>query len=332
MRTPTRSLLAGLAAATLTLSACGSGDGDTTAGAASTGAGELQKVTVGVVPVVDVAALYVGEAQGFFADRGIELDIQFGTGGAALVPGLMNDSYDFVYANVVTLLQARDEGLPLSAVAEGGRSTGEEGADHGGVLVPEASDIQDAGDLAGRRVAVNALLGLHELTTRAAVEAAGADPDSVEFVELPLQDMAGAMAAGQVDAIATSEPFLGVAKAQGNRLVASQFVETDPDFVTALYVTTEQKTQQDAELVEAFTAAVEESMEYAAGHDDEVRAELPNFTQIDPALIPTMVLTRFSSDLPREPLERVAEVAEDNGVLEDGATALDGLLAHHEEG
>jgi hypothetical protein len=30
-------------------------------------------------------------------------------------------------------------------------------------------------------------------------------------------------------------------------------------------------------------------------------------------------------------LERVAEVAEENGVLEDGATALDGLLAHHEE-
>jgi NitT/TauT family transport system substrate-binding protein len=331
MRTPTRTLMAGLAAATLTLSACG-GDGDAADSAASPSDGELRTVTVGVVPVVDVASLYVGEAQGFFADRGIELDIQFGTGGAALVPGLMNDSYDFVYANVVTLLQARDEGLPLAAVAEGGRSTGEQGADHGGVLVPEASDIQDAGDLAGRRVAVNALLGLHELTTRAAVEAAGADPESVAFVELPLQDMAGAMAAGQVDAIATSEPFLGVAAAQGNRLVASQFVETDPDFITALYVTTEQKTQEDPELVEAFTAAVEESMDHAAGHPDEVRAELPNFTQIDPALIPTMVLTRFNNDLPREPLERVAEVAEANGVLEDGATALDGLLAYRERG
>ncbi|SFK70328.1 ABC transporter substrate-binding protein [Geodermatophilus ruber] len=329
MRTPPRTLLAALAAATLALSACGGSEEPADGGA--TASDELRTVTVGVVPVVDVAALYVGEAQGFFADRGIELDIQFGTGGAALVPGLMNDSYDFVYANVVTLLQARDRGLPLVAVAEGGRSTGEQGADHGGVLVPEASDVQDAGDLAGRRVAVNALAGLHELTTRAAVEAAGGDPDAVSFVELPLPDMATAMAEGQVDAMATSEPFLGVAAAQGNRLVASQFVDTDPDFVTALYTTTEQKTQQDPELVEAFTAAVEESMDYAADHSDEVRAELPNFTQIDPAVIPTMVLTKFSSDLPRQPLERVAELAQKSGVLGDGAAAVDGLLSYREQ-
>jgi NitT/TauT family transport system substrate-binding protein len=327
MRTVLRTALAGLGVATLTLTGCGGSDAPEEAAG---GSGGLQTVTMGVVPVVDVAALYVGEKQGFFADEGLKLDIQFGTGGAALVPGLLNDSYDFVYANIVTLLQGVDQNLPLVAVAEGGRSTGEQGADHGGILVSEGSDIQDAGDLVGRKVAVNALLGLHELTTRAAVEKAGGDPEAVDFIEIALPDMGAALSSGQIDAVATSEPFLGVIRSQGSREIASQFVDTDPDFVTALYATTEQKTQQDAELVEGFVTAVEKSLDYAAEHADEVRAELPNFTQIDPAIIDSMVLTRFSSELPREPVQRTADLAAQYGVLDDADAAVEGLLSYRE--
>ena len=330
MRSVLRTALAGLGVAMLTLTACGGSDEGSGGSGSAPADGGPQTVTMGVVPVVDVAALYVGEKQGYFADEGIELDIQFGTGGAALVPGLMNDEYDFVYANVVTLMQGVDKGLPLVAVAEGGRSTGEQGADHGGILVREDSDIQDAGDLVGRKVAVNALLGLHELTTRAAVEKAGGNPDDVDFIEIALPDMGAALSTGQIDAVATSEPFLGVITSQGSRLVASQFVDTDPDFVTALYATTLQKTQQDPELVEGFVTAVEKSLDYSAEHLDEVRAELPNFTQIDPAIIDTMVLTRFSSDLPREPLQRTADLAGQYGVLEDADAAVEGLLSYRE--
>jgi NitT/TauT family transport system substrate-binding protein len=290
----------------------------------------LRTVTVGVVPVVDVAALYVGEKQGYFADQGIKLDIKFGDSGAALVPAVMNGPYDLIYSNVITLMQARDRGLPLVAVAEGGRSTGERGTDHGGILVPANSSIQDAGDLPGHTVAVNALLGLHDLTTRAAVEAAGGDPNAVKFVELALPDMGAALSAGKVDAVATSEPFLGVIKSQGNRLVASQFVDADPDFVTALYATTEQKARQDPKLISGFQAAMEKSMAYAADHPDEVRAELPNFTKIDPAVIPTMILTKYRSDLPRKPLERTADLAQRFGAVKDGRAAVDGLLSFRE--
>ena len=61
--------------------------------------------------------------------------------------------------------------------------------------------------------------------------------------------------------------------------MASQFVDTDADFVTALYTTTEQETQQDAELVEGFATAVDRSLDHAAEHADEVRAQLPDVTR-----------------------------------------------------
>jgi len=43
-------------------------------------------VQAGFIPVIDVAALYLGEKHGFFANRGIKLNIHTAQGGAALVP------------------------------------------------------------------------------------------------------------------------------------------------------------------------------------------------------------------------------------------------------
>ncbi|NKX52173.1 nitrate ABC transporter substrate-binding protein, partial [Arthrobacter deserti] len=50
---------------------------------------------------------------------------------------------------------------------------GIQGKDHGGLLVLPESPVRTAADLEGRTVAVNTLLGLHEVTTRTAVEKTG---------------------------------------------------------------------------------------------------------------------------------------------------------------
>lgn len=315
---------AALAIGTSVLAGCGSSGA---ASGTSSSDGSERTVRIGAVPVVDVAALYVGEKQGYFAEQGMKLDIQFGQGGAALIPALLNDQYDFAYSNTISALQAREKGLPLVAIAEGGRTTGIQGDDHGGLLVNEDSEVRSAKDLEGKTVAVNTLLGLHEVAMRSAIEKAGGDPSKVQFVEMPLADMDGALDRDRVDAIATSEPFLGNAIENGARLVTSQFVDTDPNFITATYIATEQKTQTDPELVEDFQEALQKSMEYATEHPEEFRAELGNFTKIDPAAAQKMVLTKFGWGLPRETLDTIAQASAKAGILEDPDKALDGLLS-----
>jgi NitT/TauT family transport system substrate-binding protein len=306
------------------LAGCGSQQG-AAAPAASDGA--ERTVRIGAVPVVDVAALYVGEKQGYFADKNMKLDIQFGQGGAALIPAMLNDQYDFIYSNVISALQAREKGLPLIAIAEGGRSTGVQGKDHGGLLVLPDSPVKTAADLEGKTVAVNTLLGLHEVTTRTAVEKAGGDPAKVKFVEMNLPDMDAALAAKRVDAIATSEPFLGNGIEHGARLVTSQFVDTDPDFITAAYLATEQKAQSDPALVKDFQDALKQSMEYASEHPEEFRAELGNFTKIEPDAAKKMVLTKYGWGLPRETLETIAQASAKAGILKEPEQDIDGLLS-----
>lgn len=78
-----------VAIAALALSGCTdseapTGDSTSTGDAGSTT--ELTPVTVGVIPIADTAPLYLGDAQGFFEEEGLDLTIETATGGAAIVP------------------------------------------------------------------------------------------------------------------------------------------------------------------------------------------------------------------------------------------------------
>jgi NitT/TauT family transport system substrate-binding protein len=62
------------------LVAAGCGSSDDEPGEASGGA---QQVKVGIIPILDVAPIYLGKEKGFFTSRNIELTLQSGQGGAA---------------------------------------------------------------------------------------------------------------------------------------------------------------------------------------------------------------------------------------------------------
>src|SRR5690606_27844147 len=111
------------------------------------------------------------------------------------------------------------------------------------------------------------------------------------------------------------------------RLVSSLYVEADPDLVTALYFVTDETATADRDLIERFNRALEKSFAYATENPDEVRAELNNFTEIDPALIDTMVLTNFKWGLSTDDLELIANLAADAGTLEDPEAAAEKAAA-----
>ena len=132
-----RRFIAVLAAASvLGLSACGSGSPSSTGGGAATGGGDssLTKVSVGVIPIVDCAPIYLGDKQGFFKEEGLQLDIQTATGGAAIVPGIVSGSFDFAFSNLISVMVAKDKGLDLKFVANGASTTGEQGKDRKSVV------------------------------------------------------------------------------------------------------------------------------------------------------------------------------------------------------
>ncbi|MCU1435692.1 MAG: ABC-type nitrate/sulfonate/bicarbonate transport system periplasmic component-like protein, partial [Pseudarthrobacter sp.] len=269
-----RTVIAALAAAAvLGLSACGSGSpsapGGGTSTAGATGSTDLTKVSVGVIPIVDCAPIYLGDKQGFFKDEGLQLDIQTATGGAAIVPGVVSGSFDFAFSNLISVMVAKDKGLDLKFVANGASTTGEEGKDIGGVVVPAGSSIASAKDLAGKTVSVNNLSNIGDTTIKSVIEKDGGDPNSVKFVEVAFPDAPAALANRQVDAAWILEPFLSKAVDEGGTIVSSNFVEMSPELDIAGYFTKADTITGKAELTGKFTRAMNKSLEYAQGHPQE---------------------------------------------------------------
>ncbi|GAA4957126.1 NitT/TauT family transport system substrate-binding protein [Nonomuraea thailandensis] len=308
------------AASALMLTACA---GQPPAGE-SAQPGGLTPVKVSVIPILDVAPVYLGDQQGFFAAEGLKLELVTAQGGAAIVPAVVSGQVDFGFSNFTSLIVAASKGLPLKVVAPGAGSTGVQGADFGGVVVKADSPIKTAKDLAGKRVAVNTLNNINDTTVRASIRAAGGDAKNVGFTELAFPDMLAALDKGNVDAVQVVEPFLATARKNGDRVIASNYVDTAPGLAIAGYFTSQQTAAAKADLVRRFSSAMRKSLQYATDNPDAVRKVLGTYTKIDPALTGSLTLPRFPAEVDSASLETLSELALQDGLI-DKAPDLAGL-------
>ncbi|WBB64390.1 ABC transporter substrate-binding protein [Streptomyces sp. WMMC500] len=272
-------------------------------------------VKVGVIPIVDVAPIYLGEKKGFFKSRGIELTLEAGQGGAAIVPGVVSGQFQFGFSNTTSLMVAQNQNIPVQGVVNGVASTGKQGEDFGAIMVSEDSPIRSAGDLAGKKVAVNTLKNIGDTSVRESVRKAGGDPEGVEFTEIGFPQMPAALANGDVDAAWVVEPAQAAIKAEGGRVIASNYVDVAPDLTVAMYFTSQKLAEENPELVAEFTAAMKESLAYADAHPDEVRQILTTYTEIDGKILDGMILPKWPAEPDKASLERLAELGVADGVL-----------------
>ncbi len=310
---------AAAAAALLTLTACGGSDDP----GGGTDEGGLTPVTIGTQPIVDSAPLYLGVDQGFFEEEGIELTIESAAGGAAVVPSVVSGDFQFGRGNVLSTMIAVEEGLPLRCITNANSTAGD--PDIGAVVVRGDSPIQSVAELPGSTVSVNTLNNIGDTTIRSVVEEAGGDPEALNFVEIPFPDAPAALDTGQVDAAWILEPFLTEAVDAGARVLSYNFSEFHPELDISCVFTCEQLLQEDPELVEAFTRAMNRSREFSQENPDEVRRITGTYTEIDPAVLERIVIPTFRTDFSREALELLGAKAVEYGTLSEEPD-LDQLL------
>lgn len=306
-------------AALLALTACGGGDADSAAD------GELIPVEVGVIPIGDVASIYVGQQEGIFEDHGIDLTLTQAQGGAAIVPGVQSGDLDFGYSNVTSLVISRAQGLPIQIVATGPQTTGSPDEDFSAVMVASDSGIETVTDLEGKRVAVNTLNNIFDSVISEGIEQEGGDPDLVEFVELAFPDMVPQLEAGNVDAISAVDPFAVVGDEAGLNRIYGPFSEPVEDLSIGGYFTTEQQIAENPELVENFTAAMKESQEFSESNPEVVRDVIAEYTTTEPDVLEKTTLPRFPQEHHRESLQQIIEISDRIGLI-DEPIELDELL------
>jgi NitT/TauT family transport system substrate-binding protein len=273
-----------------------------TAEAANDGA-KLEVARVGLLPNAETAAIRLGKQKGFFKEAGIDLQMTDTSSGAAAITALIAGQFDLVFANTVSVMQGRDKGLPLIMIAAASTSTGVQGKDFSALVVGSKNTMKSAKELSGKTIASNTVKNIGEITARLSVAKAGGDASTVKVVEMPFANMEQALEEGQIDAAWMVEPFHTTALEHGLRDIASNYVDTAPHLTAAAFVSTDKIVKDKAEMIKRLRAAIVKTAGYANAHPEEIRALIPTFTKITPAIANKFVIPRYDAEVDAASLE-----------------------------
>jgi NitT/TauT family transport system substrate-binding protein len=273
----------------------------------------VTKLNVGIVPVIDVAPLYLGISKGFFAAQRLEVTPKPSQAGATIVAAVVSGDQKIGFSNNTSLLIAASKGLPLRIVAAGNQASD---GDYAVIFARTGGPISKASDLAGKRIAVNNLNNVGSLSINAALEASGVDIAGVKFVEIPFPQMGAALTQGRVDAVWAVEPFVSAIKSGGGaKVVLRTYPLVAPHFPVASYFTSRPYATSDADVVNRFRQAMNQSLSYAQTHPDEVRKILPSYITLSPEVAAKVTLPEWSTDVETPLLQRTADLALKYGYL-----------------
>src|SRR3954451_17587818 len=309
-----RPMLAVIAAvmALVGVAACGGGD----SGGGGGGGGNASKPTtlkVGVIPIADVAPLYVGIKQGFFKAENLNIQPQLAEGGATITAQTVSGDLQVGFSNATSLVIAASKKLPVQIVASGVHGAGSEDKAWDAVLSKKGTPIKDPKDLEGKTVSVNNLNNVGPLTINNAMEKAGADYKKVKYVEVPFPDANAALDTGRIDAAWVVEPFVSPRAAQGAQEVLQAFAQAARDVTVATYFVTKQYAAQNKDVVDRFVRPINKSLAYAQSHPDVVRQVVPTYTKIPKDVAAKMRLPQWSPDINRLTFQQTADLAQKYG-------------------
>lgn len=297
------------AAAVLTITACSSGSlsGDeTTPPDNGNGSTELTKVTVGLLPIAPAAAVQFGIDEGIFEKHGLDVEVQIGQGGAALLPAVSSQSIEFAVGNPLSVLVAASQGLEMQIIA--GYSAITDPAPSG-IVVMEDSGITTWKDLEGKTVALNAINTQGDLGTMGWVEKDGGNPANVEFTEIAFPDQLAQLEQGNIDASWIPEPFLSAALATEGVTWLGDPLTIIPDLYTMVTFTSTAYADANPEVVDAFAAAITESTELAMTDEAAYRASIVEFTGMPADVVENIRLEKLSGTLDRSIIEELSALA-----------------------
>jgi ABC-type nitrate/sulfonate/bicarbonate transport system substrate-binding protein len=261
-------------AATLVISAlvigCSS-DSDDSASEREPSAAEPVTLVLDWTPNTNHAGIYVAQAEGYYADAGLDVEIiQPGESGS--LPALGSGQAEFAVTVQEQLIPARAEDVPAVAVAA--------------VLQHNTSSLVALGDegidapadLVGKRY--GGFGGqLETELVQSLVECDGGDPAGVEFVEVGNVDYRVGLEEDFYDFVWIFDGWDGIrlGEVEGVDVTTLPFRDYEdciPDWYTPMLATTEQLVADDPDTVAAFVEATARGYEYAIDHPDEAAAIL----------------------------------------------------------
>jgi len=261
--------------------------------------GELTKAVLSLdwVPNTNHTGFYVALEKGWYAEQGIDLEIQIPSDPAAALKQVAagNTEFGVSFQEEVTIARANDiPVVSIAAIIQHNTSA---------FAALQSSGIKSAADFEDKTYASYGL-PIERPILEGLMRCAGADASTVEFVDVGF-DAFPALLAGRVDLAWIFMGWDGVqAQLKGVELaVVPLYGSCVPDYYTPLVIAGEKTLKTKGNLTRRFLAVTARGYEYAAQHPQEV-AEilLKHSPESEPALVKASqawLSPRYQDDAPR---------------------------------
>ncbi len=271
--------------------------------AASPGAesSALNPLRIGIMPAVDSVPIIVADVEGYFADEGLDVELELFRSQLNREAALQAGNIDATVSDLVNAVRSWDNGADYRVL------TSTQGLFS--LVTGPAAGITDAAGWPGQPESVTTGLLEDSIIYYTAVrmmQKAGLDPESLKIIPtLQIPVRVELLLAGDLEAAVLPEPVTRLATAGGARVVLdSSSLSWTPGVVIATGRALREKPRE----LEAFLRAYNRGVAAVNQDPDGYRSAIVETAALPPATTGTMVLpTYLPVAVPRE--EQVADVA-----------------------
>lgn len=223
-----------------------------------------EALRMGTQPWLGYGGWYIAEDQGFFADRGLDVELSSFNADADVNAALAADRLDMANVGAQSALQFVEAGLDVSIVLLLDSSTEAD-------AVLAGSDVSSVEDLAGASVAFERG-ATSEILLAEALDAAGMDFDDIDVVEADADQVTPMLVSDRVDAGVTYEPYISEALGSEDGLETLVTAGEFPGLITDVLVVRNDVLADRPEDVAETLAAWDDSIAFLDEDPDAGRA------------------------------------------------------------
>ncbi|MCB0209964.1 MAG: ABC transporter substrate-binding protein [Anaerolineae bacterium] len=154
---------------------------------------ELQKVVLGAgyIPNVQFAPFYVAQSKGFYAEEGLEVEIEYGFENDFIALAAQGER-EFALASGDQVILARSQGLPVTYVMKWYQRYPV------ALMIPSDKGVTELRDLEGKKIGLPGFFGANFIGWKALVQAGGIDESALTLEDIGFTQ-AAAVQQGTVD-------------------------------------------------------------------------------------------------------------------------------------
>ena len=273
------------------------------------------RVNVGYTNTISCAGLFIAADQGFFARRGLAVNLVLIALNSTIPAALVGGSVQIGAATPPVLLQAVDGGLDLVAVAGG--AVNDVHSKGGPIVVARPGvPIKSAADFVGRRVGVPGIGANMHVLFRRWLALHGVDDRKVNFVEVPMAQAGDILRSGNVDAVLTNDPWSQRILRSGTGVMVAPYYTEMPDGLFAIYYASMRDwAAGNPATIKAFRDALQEAAEFLSREPEKARQIVGKITRLPPDAVASMALPTLRVTVPGGDLKYWADIMRAQGSI-----------------